>query len=87
MHVILLSKGKGCMDTESFIVVFHFIRTYHICIWWTRCKEGMLGVLTEKMIVFTFQKIKMKSLSLLFFWCKQELLGESTEMVDFIKKL
>ena len=54
-------------------------------IWWTPWKERMLGVLKDKMI--SFQKMKMKCLSLLFSWCKLELIGESTEMVDFIGNL
>lgn len=56
-------------------------KTIPACIWWTlwkernaRCFEGQND---------SFQKIEMKCLSLLFFWCKQELVGESIEMVDF----
>ncbi|WMV11421.1 hypothetical protein MTR67_004806 [Solanum verrucosum] len=60
-------------------------KTIPACIWWTlwkernaRCFEGQND---------SFQRIEMKCLSLLFFWCKQELVGESIEMVDFKRNL
>jgi len=50
------------------------------CIWWsiwkernTRCFEGQK---------ITCQRIKTNCISLLFFWCKQDLVGEDVEVVD-----
>ncbi|KAG5597351.1 hypothetical protein H5410_038583, partial [Solanum commersonii] len=44
------------------------------CIWWTLWKERNERSHDGKLN--NTQKIKMNSLSLLYFWCKQDLVGE-----------
>lgn len=55
------------------------------CIWWSlwkerneRCFEGRTS---------SSQMIKMRCLSLLFFWCKQDLVGEVDSLEEFIGQL
>ncbi|KAG5584231.1 hypothetical protein H5410_044665 [Solanum commersonii] len=55
------------------------------CIWWTlwkerngRCYEGKVS---------SPQEIKMRCLSLLYFWCKQNLVGEVDSLVEFKSQL
>lgn len=55
------------------------------CIWWTlwrerneRCFEGNAS---------NIQKIKSRCLSLLYFWCKQDIVGEPASLVEFIRQL
>ena len=60
-------------------------RSIPACVWWTlwkerneRCHDGKASC---------FQKIKMKSISLLYFWCKHDIVGEIDSLVDFIGQL
>ncbi|XP_006352585.1 uncharacterized protein [Solanum tuberosum] len=55
------------------------------CIWWTLWKERNERSHDGKLN--STQKIKMNSLSLLYFWCKQDLVGEVDSLVDFKAQL
>jgi len=55
------------------------------CIWWTLWKER--NERSHDGQASSIQKIKMKSLSLLYFWCKQDMVGEVVSLVDFIGQL
>ncbi|KAH0709195.1 hypothetical protein KY284_010622 [Solanum tuberosum] len=55
------------------------------CIWWTLWKERNERSHDGKLN--NTQKIKMNSLSLLYFWCKQDLVGEVDSLVDFKAQL
>ncbi|WMV35469.1 hypothetical protein MTR67_028854 [Solanum verrucosum] len=52
------------------------------CIWWTIWKERNQRCFENKSN--HIQKIKMNCLSLLYFWCKQKLMGGIEDLVDFI---
>ncbi|KAG5624659.1 hypothetical protein H5410_009877 [Solanum commersonii] len=51
------------------------------CIWWTLWKERNERSHDGKLN--STQKIKMNSLSLLYFWCKQDLVGEASLKASF----
>ncbi|WMV32526.1 hypothetical protein MTR67_025911 [Solanum verrucosum] len=55
------------------------------CIWWTLWKERNERSHDGKLN--STQKIKMNSLSLLYFLCKQDLVGEVDSLVDFKAQL
>ncbi|WMV59469.1 hypothetical protein MTR67_052854, partial [Solanum verrucosum] len=56
-------------------------KTIPACIWWTPWRERNDRCFEDQKI--NIQKIKMKCISLLFFWCKQELVGRTVDLVDF----
>ncbi|WMV54585.1 hypothetical protein MTR67_047970 [Solanum verrucosum] len=58
--------------------------TIPACIWWTLWKERNTRCFEGKSS--NIQKIQSQSLSLLYFWCKQEL-GDIVALVDFIGNL
>jgi len=55
------------------------------CIWWTLWKERNGRCFEGK--VSSPQEIKMRCLSLLYFWCKQNLVGEVDSLVEFKSQL
>lgn len=54
-------------------------------IWWTLWKERNARGFEDKSN--NIQKIRMNCLSLLYFWCKQDMVGDIKLFVDFIGKL
>ncbi|KAG5615342.1 hypothetical protein H5410_015166 [Solanum commersonii] len=52
----------------------HWWRTIPACIWWTLWKERNLRSFEGQKT--NLQKIRMNCISLLFFWCKQNLVGD-----------
>ncbi|KAG5611272.1 hypothetical protein H5410_022553 [Solanum commersonii] len=60
-------------------------RSIPTCIWWTLWRErnerGHDGIANSS------HNIEMRSLSLLYFWCKQDIVGEIDSLVDFIGQL
>jgi len=55
------------------------------CIWWSIWKERNARCFEGQKI--NFQRIKTNCNSLLFFWCKQDLVGDGVELVDFLGNL
>ncbi|KAG5614777.1 hypothetical protein H5410_014601 [Solanum commersonii] len=55
------------------------------CIWWTLWKERNARCFEDKSN--NIEKIRMNSLSLLYFWCKQDMRGDIEHFVDFIGNL
>jgi len=59
----------------------HWWRTIPACIWWTLWKERNLRSFEGQKS--NLQKIRMNCISLLFFWCKQNLVGDIVDLVNF----
>ncbi|WMV23767.1 hypothetical protein MTR67_017152, partial [Solanum verrucosum] len=55
------------------------------CIWWTLWKERNARCFEGKSN--NIEKIRMNNLSLLYFWCKQDMRGDIELFVDFIDNL
>ncbi|WMV25645.1 hypothetical protein MTR67_019030 [Solanum verrucosum] len=55
------------------------------CIWWTLWKERNARCFEDKRN--NTQEIRMNCLSLLYFWCKQNMVGNIELFVDFIGNL
>ncbi|WMV52346.1 hypothetical protein MTR67_045731, partial [Solanum verrucosum] len=55
------------------------------CIWWSLWKERNGRCFEDKRN--NIQKIRMNCLSLLYFWCKQDMMGDIELFDDFIGNL
>ncbi|XP_060179646.1 uncharacterized protein LOC132609600 isoform X2 [Lycium barbarum] len=52
------------------------------CIWWSIWKERNSRQFEDK--ANSIQIVKMKCLSFIYFWCKQDIVGEVGDLVDFL---
>jgi len=78
----MLNSWKGIGRRESEEDWWEMIPA---CIWWTLWKERNARGFEDKFN--NTQKIKMNCLSLLYFWCKEDRVGDIELFVDFIGKL
>ncbi|WMV52845.1 hypothetical protein MTR67_046230 [Solanum verrucosum] len=60
-------------------------RSIPACVWWTLWKERNSRFFEGKGI--KSQKIRIQCVSLLYFWCKQDMVGDTVHKVDFIGNL
>lgn len=78
----LLSSWKGIWSRHK---EGHWWKTIPAYIWWTLWKERNSRCFEGKRT--NLQRIRMNCTSLLFFWWKGSLIGETIDLVDFIGNL
>ncbi|KAG5605085.1 hypothetical protein H5410_026577 [Solanum commersonii] len=75
MDLLYCWKGIGSRGTSE-----DRWRSIPACVWWTLWKERNSRCFEGKGI--NSQKIRIQCFSLLYFWCKQDMVGDTADIID-----